>query len=87
MQSKSQVDQVLCRMSETREIPGVVAMAATSKEVIHQGAFGKRDLAKDEAMTARENAGSDRSVNTGAIWRSRVSTSSERSDCGSVGRQ
>jgi CubicO group peptidase (beta-lactamase class C family) len=51
MQSKSQIDQVLRRMSDAKEIPGVVAMAATSKEVIYQGAFGKRDLSKDDAMT------------------------------------
>jgi CubicO group peptidase (beta-lactamase class C family) len=30
----------------------VVAIAATSKEVIYQGAHGKRDLSKDDAMTA-----------------------------------
>jgi methyl acetate hydrolase len=51
MQSKSQIDQVLRRMSDAKEIPGVVAMAATSKEVIYQGAFGKRDLSKDDPMT------------------------------------
>ena len=49
MQSKSQIDQVLHRMSDAKEIPGVVAMAATSKDVIYQGAFGKRDLSKDDA--------------------------------------
>jgi CubicO group peptidase (beta-lactamase class C family) len=38
-------------MSDAKEIPGVVAMAATSNEVIYQGAFGKRDLSKDDAMT------------------------------------
>jgi methyl acetate hydrolase len=52
MQSKAQIDQVLRQKSEAREIPGVVAMAATSKETIYQGAFGKRDLSKDDAMTA-----------------------------------
>jgi methyl acetate hydrolase len=51
MQSKAQIDQILRQKSEAREIPGVVAMAATSKEVIYQGAFGKRDLGKDDAMT------------------------------------
>ena len=51
MQSNSQIDQVLRRMSDAKEIPGVVAMAATSKEAIYQGAFGKRDLSKDDAMT------------------------------------
>jgi CubicO group peptidase (beta-lactamase class C family) len=52
MQSKAQIDQVLRQKSEAKEIPGVVAMAATGNEVIYQGAFGKRDLSKDEPMTA-----------------------------------
>jgi CubicO group peptidase (beta-lactamase class C family) len=52
MQSKAQIDQVLRQKSDAREIPGVVAMAATSKEVTYRGAFGKRDLSKDDAMTA-----------------------------------
>ena len=30
----------------------MVAMAATGNEVIYQGAFGKRDLSKDDPMTA-----------------------------------
>src|SRR3979490_490890 len=51
MQSKAQIDQVLRQKSDAREIPGVVAMAATSNEVGYQGAFGKRDLSKDDAMT------------------------------------
>src|SRR6186997_2219895 len=56
MQSKAQIDQILRQKSEAKEIPGVVAMAATGNEVIYQGAFGKRDLSKDDpkenAMTA-----------------------------------
>ncbi len=51
MQSKAQIDQLLRQKSEAREIPGVVAMAASGNEVIYQGAFGKRDLSKDDAMT------------------------------------
>ncbi len=51
MQGKAEIDQVLRQKSDAKEIPGVVAMAATSKEVIYQGAFGKRDLSKDDAMT------------------------------------
>lgn len=51
MQSKAQIDQILRQKSDAREIPGVVAIAANSKEVIYQGAFGKRDLSKDDAMT------------------------------------
>ena len=51
MQSKAQIDQILRQKSDAKEIPGVVAMAANSKEPIYQGAFGKRDLSKDDAMT------------------------------------
>ena len=52
MQSKAQIDQILRQKCEAKEIPGVVAMAATGSEVIYQGAFGERDLSKDDAMTA-----------------------------------
>ena len=51
MQSKADIDQTLRHKSDAREIPGVVAMAATSREAIYQGAFGKRDLGKDDPMT------------------------------------
>jgi methyl acetate hydrolase len=51
MQSKAQIDQLLRQKSDAKEIPGVVAMAATGNEVIYQGAFGKRDLSKDDPMT------------------------------------
>src|SRR6201989_2727082 len=52
MQSKDQIDQILRQKCQAKEIPGVVAMAATGDEVIYQGVFGKRDLSKDDAMTA-----------------------------------
>src|SRR4030095_5485967 len=52
MQSKAQIDQILRQKCEAKEIPGVVAVAATGNEVIYQGAFGKRDLGKDDVMTA-----------------------------------
>src|SRR5205085_9634607 len=51
MQSKAQIDQALRQKADSQEIPGVVAMAATAKDVVYQGAFGKRDLSKDDAMT------------------------------------
>src|ERR1051326_9134708 len=51
MQTKSEIDQLLRQKCDAKEIPGVVAMAATGSETIYQGAFGKRDLAKDDAMT------------------------------------
>jgi methyl acetate hydrolase len=51
MQSKAQIDQILRQKSDAVEIPGVVAMAANSKDVIYEGAFGKRDLSRPDAMT------------------------------------
>jgi methyl acetate hydrolase len=51
MQSKAQIDQILRQKSDAKEIPGVVAVAASGKDVIYQGAFGKRDLGKDDPMT------------------------------------
>src|SRR5947207_1213739 len=51
MQNQAQIDQLLRQKSDAKQIPGVVAMAASSKEVIYQGAYGKRDLSKDDAMT------------------------------------
>ena len=51
MQSNAEIDQILRQKCEAREIPGVVAMAATGNDVIYQGAAGKRDLGKDDAMT------------------------------------
>ena len=52
MQTKSEIDQLLRQKCDAREIPGVVAVAATGSETIYQGAFGKRDLTRDDAMTA-----------------------------------
>jgi CubicO group peptidase (beta-lactamase class C family) len=52
MQSKAQIDQVLRQKSDAAEIPGVVAVAASGNDVIYEGAFGKRDLSKPDAMTA-----------------------------------
>jgi CubicO group peptidase (beta-lactamase class C family) len=52
MQNQAEIDQGLRQKSDAREIPGVVAIAASSQEVIYQGAYGKRDLSKDDAMTA-----------------------------------
>src|ERR1700730_13453673 len=52
MQSKAHIDQVLRQKSEAKEIPAVVARAATGNDIIYQGAFGKRSLSRDDAMTA-----------------------------------
>src|SRR6478752_4764972 len=51
MQGKAEIDEILRQKSEAGEIPGVVAIAANSKEVIYKGAYGKRDLSKDDEMT------------------------------------
>ena len=51
MQSQAQIDQLLRQKSDAREIPGVVAVAASGNKIVYQGAFGKRDLSKDDAMT------------------------------------
>src|SRR5215475_15104394 len=52
MQSKAQIDQILRQKSDAQEIPGVVAVAANGHEMMYEGAFGKRDLSKDDPMTA-----------------------------------
>ncbi|MGB3488620.1 MAG: serine hydrolase domain-containing protein [Xanthobacteraceae bacterium] len=52
MQSKAQIDQALQQASNAKEIPGVVAIAATGKDIIFEGAFGKRDLSTGVDMTA-----------------------------------
>ncbi|MCD0423707.1 beta-lactamase family protein [Rubrivivax sp. JA1024] len=51
MQSSNPIDQSLRQMSERGDIPGVVAIAGNSQEVLYQGAYGKRDLSKPEQMT------------------------------------
>ena len=51
MQSKAEIDEILRQKSEAKEIPGVVAIAASGNDVLYQGAFGKRDLSKPDPMT------------------------------------
>src|SRR5271165_4209312 len=51
MEPIAHFDAVLNRAAETKEVPGVVAMAATDSGVIYEGAFGLRDLAVGPAMT------------------------------------
>ena len=46
-----QIDAVLRRAVEAKEVPGVVAIAANDKGVIYEGAFGTRNLAQGTAMT------------------------------------
>jgi CubicO group peptidase (beta-lactamase class C family) len=50
-QPHAQIDVVLRRVVEAKEVPGVVAMAATDKGILYEGAFGTRDLANGPEMT------------------------------------
>jgi methyl acetate hydrolase len=50
-QPHAQVDAVLRRATEAKEVPGVVAVAATDKGTFYEGAFGTRDLANGPEMT------------------------------------
>ncbi len=45
------IDAVLRQAAVAGEVPGVVAVAATDQGVIYEGAFGKRELGRDVAMT------------------------------------
>jgi methyl acetate hydrolase len=47
----SQIDGVLQRAVDAKQVPGVVAMAANSRGVVYEGAFGTRDLAQGSAMS------------------------------------
>lgn len=51
MKSSARIDEALLQASDAKEIPGVVAIAGNSTDVLYQGAFGKRDLSQDLPMT------------------------------------
>ena len=48
---KAAIDQVLRQAAEARQVPGVVAVAATDKGTLYEGAFGKRNIAQGPDMT------------------------------------
>src|SRR6266851_3863395 len=50
MEPLARIDAALSRAVEAREVPGVVALAATDNGIMYEGAFGMRDLAKGPAM-------------------------------------
>jgi len=47
----AQIDAVLRRAVDAKDVPGVVAVAATDKGILYEGAFGTRDLATGPEMT------------------------------------
>src|SRR5712691_11585360 len=51
MVNTKSIDEVLSRAADAKEVPGVVAVAATDQGVVYEGAFGKRELGKDAPMT------------------------------------
>jgi methyl acetate hydrolase len=51
MQSQALIDQILRQKTDAGEIAGIVAVAASGSDVLYEGAFGKRDLSRPDAMT------------------------------------
>lgn len=51
MASLKSLDALFGEAVESKTMPGVVAMAATDKGMLYQGAFGRRELGKDAPMT------------------------------------
>ena len=49
------IDSILKKAVETKQIPGVVALAATDKGTIYQGAFGSRSLAPGGAAMTMDS--------------------------------
>jgi CubicO group peptidase (beta-lactamase class C family) len=47
----SQIDSALRSAASAREVPGVVALAATDHGILYEGIFGKRRLGEGPAMT------------------------------------
>ena len=52
MSDTAAIDRVLQQAVDAGEVPGAVAVAADDGGVIYQGAFGRRSLASNDAMTA-----------------------------------
>jgi methyl acetate hydrolase len=51
MANTQAIDHVLRQAVHAQDVPGIVAMAATDQGVMYEGAFGRRELGKDAAMT------------------------------------
>src|SRR5437016_14343562 len=50
MATLKNVDTSFQQAVESKKMPGIVAMAATDKGVLYEGAFGKRELGKQAPM-------------------------------------
>jgi len=45
------IDKLFTQATESKAMPGIVAVAATDKGLVYEGAFGKRELGRDAAMS------------------------------------
>ena len=45
------IDKLFTQAAESKAMPGIVAVAATDKGTVYEGAFGKRELGRDAAMS------------------------------------
>jgi methyl acetate hydrolase len=51
MKQPPRIDQALRQAAESGEVAGVVAAATMRGEPLYEGAFGRRDIGKQAAMT------------------------------------
>src|SRR2546426_7601727 len=51
MPSLKSIDTIFSQAVASKAMPGIVAVAASDKGVLYEGAFGKRELGKDGPMT------------------------------------
>jgi CubicO group peptidase (beta-lactamase class C family) len=51
MPTIASIDKLFTQATETKAMPGIVAVAATDKATVYEGAFGKRELGKDAPMS------------------------------------
>jgi CubicO group peptidase (beta-lactamase class C family) len=52
MTSLKTIDAMFSQAVDSKKMPGIVAMAATDRGVLYEGAFGRRDLGTGAAMSA-----------------------------------
>src|SRR5438132_2552045 len=52
MQALAGIDAALSRAVQAKEVPGVVALAATDTGILYEGAFGLRDIVDGPEMTS-----------------------------------
>src|SRR5437016_14665009 len=51
MPTIASIDKLFSQAVESKAMPGIVAVAATDKATVYEGAFGKRELGKPAPMT------------------------------------